>query len=222
MNNVKIESSWFDLLKEEFDKDYFSTLSKVVRAEYKSKTIFPHPNLIFNAFNLTPVDKVKVVILGQDPYHGPSQAHGLCFSVNDGIKHPPSLVNIFKEVESDLGRETPKSGNLERWAKQGVLLLNSTLTVEGGRANSHKDIGWTIFTDRAVELLSKHTESLVFILWGAYAQKKVSLISNNNNHYILKSVHPSPLSAYNGFFGSKHFSKANLFLQNNQKDKILW
>jgi len=221
MKKVDIETSWYELLKDEFDKDYFLKLRQFIKNEYKTKQIFPHPKNIFKAFELTPVNDVKVVILGQDPYHGADQAHGLAFSVQENIKIPPSLSNIYKELYDDLNIPIKRSGNLEYWAKQGVLLLNSVLTVESGKANSHKNIGWEKFTESVISLISKKKEILVFLLWGNYAHKKEDFIESNN-HLILKSVHPSPLSAYNGFFGSKHFSKANNFLKKNNIKEIVW
>ncbi len=221
MKKVDIEPSWYTLLENEFEKEYFTSLREYVKNEYSNKLIFPPAKLIFNAFNLTPVEKVKVIIIGQDPYHGESQAHGLSFSVPKGIKIPPSLLNIYKELKSDLNKQIPKHGLLENWANQGVLLLNSVLTVESGKANSHKNVGWEEFTEGVINLISKKKKNLVFFLWGSYAHKKEAFI-NPNNHLILKSVHPSPLSAYNGFFGSKHFSKANNFLQKNNIKEILW
>ena len=221
MKKVDIETSWYELLKDEFDKDYFLKLRQFIKNEYKTKQIFPHPKNIFKAFELTPVNDVKVVILGQDPYHGANQAHGLAFSVQEDIKIPPSLNNIYKELYDDLNIPIKRSGNLEYWAKQGVLLLNSVLTVESGKANSHKNIGWEKFTESVISLISKKKEILVFLLWGNYAHKKEDFIESNN-HLILKSVHPSPLSAYNGFFGSKHFSKANNFLKKNNIKEIVW
>lgn len=221
MKKVDIETSWYELLKDEFEKDYFLKLRKFIKNEYKTKQIFPHPKNIFKAFELTPVNDVKVVILGQDPYHGADQAHGLAFSVQENIKIPPSLSNIYKELYDDLNIPIKRSGNLEYWAKQGVLLLNSVLTVESGKANSHKNIGWEKFTESVISLISKKKEILVFLLWGNYAHKKEDFIESNN-HLILKSVHPSPLSAYNGFFGSKHFSKANNFLKKNNIKEIVW
>src|SRR5690554_2987978 len=219
--DVKIEESWKSQLKSDFDKPYFKALTKFVKEEYKTKTIFPPAKLIFNAFNTTPFHDVKVVIVGQDPYHQPQQANGLCFSVNDGIKTPPSLVNIYKEINNDLGKPIPSSGNLERWAKQGVLLLNVTLTVNAGMAGSHQGKGWEEFTDSVISCLSEHRTNLVFMLWGAYAQKKGATI-DTSKHLILKSPHPSPLSAHRGFFGNKHFSKANEYLINNGKNPIEW
>lgn len=219
--DVKIEQSWKDQLKDEFEKDYFVKLTDFVRVEYKTKQIFPPARLIFNAFEHTPFDKVKVVILGQDPYHNDGQAHGLSFSVPDGIPAPPSLVNIFKEINRDLGIPVPRSGNLTRWANQGVLLLNATLTVQAHMAGSHQKKGWEAFTDVAIHQLAEKRENLVFILWGAYAQKKASFI-NPDKHLVLRSVHPSPLSAHNGFFGNNHFSTANKYLQSKGIAPIEW
>ena len=219
---VNIEKSWLELLGDEFSKEYFTTLKEFVRQEYEAKTIYPSGNLIFNAYNLTPVDEVKVVIIGQDPYHGEGQAHGLCFSVPDNVKIPPSLMNIFKELKSDVGLEMPLSGNLERWSRQGVLLLNSTLTVISGKANAHKDAGWSIFTDQTIRLLSNKSKNIVFLLWGNYAHQKECLINKENGHLVLKTVHPSPLSAYNGFFGCRHFSKTNEYLSENGRKIIKW
>ena len=219
--DVKIEESWKIRLQTEFEKPYFKTLTDFVRNEYQQTTIFPPGKFIFNAFNLCPFHQVKVVIIGQDPYHGPGQAHGLCFSVNDGIPFPPSLVNIFKEIKSDLGKEIPTNGNLTRWAEQGVLLLNATLTVRAHQAGSHQRKGWEEFTDAAIRLLAEEREHLVFILWGAYAQKKGAFI-DRNKHLVLASAHPSPLSAYNGFFGNKHFSRANNYLVEHGESPINW
>ena len=221
MKKVDIEPSWYNLLENEFEKKYFTKLRSFIKNEYSTKVIFPPPKLIFNAFNLTPANKVKVIIIGQDPYHGEGQAHGLSFSVPTGIKIPPSLMNIYKELNTDVNKSIPTHGLLEDWASQGVLLLNSVLTVESGKANSHKNIGWEKFTECVISLISKKKESLVFLLWGNYAHKKEDFIESNN-HLILKSVHPSPLSAYNGFFGSKHFSKANNFLKKNNIKEIVW
>lgn len=221
IKKVNIEDSWFSLMQDDFKKPYFTKIRNFLRKEFLATDIYPSPKLIFNAFNLTPVDNVKVVIIGQDPYHGNGQANGLCFSVNDNIKHPPSLVNIFKELNDDLGLEVPKSGNLERWAMQGVLLINSTLTVESGKANSHKHIGWNIFTDNVISKISKRKPFIVFILWGAFAQKKETLI-DTSKHCIIKSVHPSPLSAHNGFFGSKPFSRTNKALYEQGVSQINW
>ena len=219
--NVQIEESWKQRLQTEFNKAYFTKLTDFVRQEYSQGTIYPPGKLIFNAFTLCPFDKVKLVIIGQDPYHGPGQAHGLCFSVNDGIAFPPSLVNIFKEIKADLGKEIPTSGNLTRWAEQGVLLLNATLTVRAHQAGSHQKQGWETFTDAVIRLLAEERENLVFILWGAYAQRKGAFI-DGNKHLVLSSAHPSPLSAYNGFFGNKHFSKANEYLKAAGREEIEW
>ena len=218
---VKIEESWKLRLKEEFRKEYFLGLTSFVREEYRTKTIYPPGSLIFNAFNLCSYNTVKAVIIGQDPYHGPGQAHGLCFSVREGIEFPPSLLNIFKEIEMDLGIVKPSSGNLERWASQGVLLLNATLTVRAHQAGSHQRKGWEEFTDAAIKVLNQEKKNLVFFLWGAYAQKKGETI-DETKHLILKSVHPSPLSASRGFFGNKHFSKCNEYLENNGIGPIKW
>jgi uracil-DNA glycosylase len=219
--DVKIEPSWKEALKDEFGKDYFGKLTDFVKTEYSSKQIFPAGSQIFNAFDQCPFDKVKVVIIGQDPYHGPGQAHGLCFSVNDGVAFPPSLLNIFKEIERDLGIPSPKSGNLTRWAQQGVLLLNATLTVEAHKAGSHQGRGWETFTDAAIRKLASERQNIVFMLWGSYAQQKGAMI-DASKHLILKSVHPSPLSAYRGFIGCGHFSQANQFLEAKGLDKIHW
>ena len=218
---VKIEESWKLRLKDEFQKEYFLKLADFVKDEYRTKTIYPPGSLIFNAFNLCPFDRVKAVIIGQDPYHGPGQAHGLCFSVRDGIEFPPSLINIFKEIEDDLGIKKPSSGNLERWANQGVLLLNATLTVRAHQAGSHQRKGWEEFTDVAINILNNEKQNLVFFLWGAYAQKKGENI-NESKHMILKSVHPSPLSASRGFFGNKHFGRCNEYLIKNGITPIKW
>lgn len=219
--NVQIEESWKKQLQAEFEKDYFIKLTDFVRNEYASTQIYPPGKLIFNAFNLCPFDKAKVVIIGQDPYHGPGQAHGLCFSVNDGVAFPPSLKNIFKEIQDDLGIPVPESGNLTRWANQGVLLLNATLTVRAHQAGSHQKKGWEEFTDAAIRALAQQREHLVFILWGAYAQKKGAFI-DRNKHLVLASAHPSPLSAYNGFFGNKHFSRANEYLMAHGETPVSW
>lgn len=219
--NVRIEPSWKAELAEEFEKDYFRSLTEFVKYEYASTTVFPPGNEIFAAFDATPFDNVKVVILGQDPYHGPGQANGLCFSVNDGIAFPPSLLNIFKEIRSDIGTEIPATGDLSRWARQGVLLLNATLTVRAHCAGSHQGKGWEILTDAAIRCLSEHRTNLVFILWGAYAQKKGALI-DRNKHLVLSSPHPSPLSASRGFFGQHHFSRANAYLQEHGLTPIQW
>ncbi len=219
--DVKIEAGWKSILQPEFDKAYFKELTKFVRAEYGSNTIYPPASQIFNAFDLCPFDQTKVVILGQDPYHGPNQAHGLCFSVNKGIKMPPSLVNIYKELHTDVGIQIPDHGNLEHWAQQGVLLLNATLTVQAHQAGSHQKRGWEQFTDAVIKTVAEQSENIVFLLWGAYAQKKAQLI-DANKHLILKSVHPSPLSAHRGFFGNKHFSTANQYLVENNKTPVNW
>ena len=219
--DVRIEDSWKRRLAPEFEKDYFVRLTQFVRQEYASGTVFPPGRLIFNAFDLCPFEQVKVVIIGQDPYHGPGQAHGLCISMNDGVPFPPSLVNIFKEIESDLGTPVPATGNLTRWANQGVLLLNATLTVRAHQAGSHQRQGWEEFTDAAIRTLATEREGLVFILWGAYAQKKGAFI-DRSRHLVLTSAHPSPLSAWHGFFGNKHFSRTNQYLVSQGKSPIVW
>ena len=219
--DVKIEQSWKTVLQSEFDKEYFVKLTDFVRNEYKNKQIFPPAALIFNAFDQCAFENVKVVIIGQDPYHGDGQAHGLCFSVNDGIAFPPSLVNIFKEIERDLSKPLPVSGNLIRWAQQGVLLLNATLTVQAHFAGSHQGKGWEIFTDAVIHKLAYEKENLVFMLWGSYAQKKGYFI-DPKKHLVLKSVHPSPLSAYRGFIGNNHFSQANKNLKETKQEEINW
>jgi len=219
--DVKIETSWKELLKEEFEKDYFNKLTEFVRNEYKTKLVFPPAPQIFNAFNHCPFDKVKVVIIGQDPYQNVNQAHGLCFSVNDGVDFPPSLLNIFKEIERDLSITMPKSGNLTRWADQGVLLLNATLTVEAHKAASHQGKGWESFTDAVIRKIAEEKEHVVFMLWGNYAQQKGAFI-NASRHLLLKTVHPSPLSAYRGFIGCSHFSAANKYLQQFGIEEIKW
>ena len=219
--DVKIEESWKKELHDEWSKDYFVRLTNFVRNEYATKQIFPPGRQIFAAFNATPFNEVKVVILGQDPYHDVGQANGLCFSVNDGIQFPPSLRNIFQEIHNDIGSPIPQSGDLTRWAKQGVLLLNATLTVEAHKAASHQRQGWEQFTDEVISHLSQHRQNVVFILWGSYAISKRTLI-NPDKHLILTSVHPSPLSAYRGFFGNKHFSKANNYLIEHGKTPITW
>ncbi|MDY4789864.1 MAG: uracil-DNA glycosylase [Bacteroidales bacterium] len=218
---MKIDESWKEILKEEFEKDYFVNLTSFVRQEYKDKTIYPKASNIFNAFNLCPFDKIKVVILGQDPYHEPNQAHGLCFSVLDPTPAPPSLKNIFKEINLDLGIETLPQGDLSRWASQGILLLNATLTVEAHKAGSHQGKGWEEFTDRVIFNLANRKSGLVFLLWGSYAQKKGEFI-DQTKHLVLKSVHPSPLSAHRGFFGNHHFSQANNYLIAQGKLPIDW
>jgi uracil-DNA glycosylase len=218
----KIESSWLKALHEEFEKPYFADIKQVLLQEnQQGKTIYPPAPLIFNAFNLTPFDKVRVVILGQDPYHGAGQAHGLCFSVPEGIAKPPSLVNIFKEIKDDLGIQPPHHGNLEHWAKQGILLLNAFLTVRANEPASHSKIGWEHFTNAVIKKLSEEKDGLIFILWGRFAQNKESLI-DDFKHHILKAAHPSPLSVYNGFYGCKHFSRTNQILENKGQPVIDW
>ncbi len=219
--NVKIESSWAEKLGKEFDEPYFRELTDFVRGEYRSTTCYPPGSQIFNAFDLCPFDKVKVVIIVHDPYHEPGQAEGLCFSVADGVPHPPSLQNIFKEIAADLGRPVPESGSLRRWAEQGVLLLNATLTVRAHQAGSHQNRGWETFTDAAIKALSTEREGLVFILWGSYAQRK-GMVIDRSRHLVLQSAHPSPLSAYRGFFGNHHFSLANDYLIRQGKQPIAW
>lgn len=219
--NVRIHPSWKEVLEEEFEQPYFKKLTEAVRTAYRSSTIYPPASLIFNAFDLTPFEQVKVVILGQDPYHGPGQAMGLSFSVPHGIPLPPSLRNIFEEMAHDLQIPLPQSGDLSPWAEQGVLLLNATLTVEAGRANSHEHLGWQRFTDQVIRLLSEKREHIVFILWGRYAQSKAQLI-DPSKHCILTAPHPSPLSAYRGFFGSKPFSQANFYLIRHRITPIEW
>lgn len=218
---VRIDSSWKTRLQTEFDKPYFRELTDFVRREYGSATVYPPGRLIFNAFDLCPFDKVKVVIIGQDPYHEPGQAHGLCFSVNDGVPFPPSLRNIFKEISDDLGKPVPASGDLTRWARQGVLLLNATLTVRAGQAGSHQGRGWEEFTDAVIRELNAQRDGLVFILWGGYAKKKGAII-DRSRHLVLSSAHPSPLSAYNGFFGNHHFSLTNKWLADHGETPIEW
>jgi uracil-DNA glycosylase len=219
---VKIEESWKKVLQKEFDEKYFENLITFVKSEYQKSTVYPPARFIFNAFDLTPFNKVKVVILGQDPYHGVNQANGLAFSVNDNVAIPPSLINIYKEIESDLGVKTKnKNGNLENWAKQGVLMLNATLTVKANQAGSHQNKGWEKFTDAVVKILSEQKENLVFILWGSYAQKK-GVVIDENKHLVIRSAHPSPLSAYAGFFNSKPFSQTNSYLIFSGKDPIEW
>ena len=219
--DVNIDTTWKLKLIREFEKEYFLNLAEFVKREYKSNTIYPPGGLIFNAFNLCPLNRVKAVIIGQDPYHGPGQAHGLCFSVREGTDFPPSLINIFKEIEMDLGIRRPLSGNLERWAKQGVLLLNATLTVRAHQAGSHQKKGWEVFTDRVINIVNSEKKNIVFFLWGAYAQKKGEAI-DRSRHLVLESVHPSPLSASRGFFGNKHFSKCNDYLKLHNIEPINW
>ena len=219
--NPNIEEGWKKILWEEFQSPYFSELKKFLVEETASHTIYPPGKLIFNAFQHTPFDRVKVVILGQDPYHGAGQAHGLCFSVPPGIKAPPSLVNIFKELQSDLEIAIPAHGNLESWADQGVLLVNATLTVRAGEAGSHQKRGWETFTNAVIEKISREKTNVVFLLWGRYAQAKESLV-DGEKHLVLKAAHPSPFSAYNGYFGCRHFSKANSFLEQKGIEPPSW
>ena len=219
--NVAIEKSWSEVLKDEFKKQYFTDLTQFVRQEYKEQTVFPPGKQIFSAFDFCPFDNVKVVIIGQDPYHGPGQANGLCFSVNEDIKYPPSLINIFKEIKNDLGIELQDSGDLQRWARQGVLLLNATLTVRAHSAGSHQRKGWETFTDEVIRLVSDKKENIVFFLWVSYAQKKGANI-DRSKHCVLQSVHPSPLSAHRGFFGNKQFTECNEYLIFTGQDPIDW
>ena len=219
--NPTIEESWKTALKEEFNSEYLKTLKAFLIEERSKNIVYPPASKIFNAFNLTPLDKVKVVIIGQDPYHGAGQANGLCFSVSEGIPQPPSLQNIFKEINSDLGFPIPKSGNLEPWAKQGVLLLNATLTVRANQAGSHQKMGWEYFTDAVIKYLSDKKIGLVFLLWGKFAQAKETLI-DKTKHHILKAAHPSPFSVHSGFFGCKHFSKTNEFLKQQGLEEVDW
>jgi uracil-DNA glycosylase len=220
--DVKIEPSWKEVLSDEFQKPYFEQLVQFVKSEYKSNIVYPPAKKIFAAFEHTPFEKVKVVIIGQDPYHGPNQANGLCFSVEQSQALPPSLVNIFAEISSDLGVEVTKNGDLSRWSVQGVLLLNATLTVRAHQAGSHQKKGWETFTDAAIAALAQRRENIVFMLWGAYAQKKTEIIKNQIKHLILRSVHPSPLSAHKGFLGCKHFSQANRYLESKNISPIDW
>ena len=219
--DVRIANDWKAILREEFEKPYFATLTDFVKAEYAAGQIFPMGRNIFRAFDKCPFEKLKVVIIGQDPYHGEGQANGLCFSVNDGVPFPPSLQNIFKEVNSDTGAPIPASGNLDRWAEQGVLLLNSVLTVRAHQAASHAGRGWEQFTDAVVRAIAERKSGVVYMLWGSYAQRK-GAIANPANNLILKSVHPSPLSSYRGFFGCRHFSKANEYLASVGREQIVW
>ena len=218
---VKIESGWKAKLAEEFEKPYFQELTSFVKQEYLTQTIFPPGKEIFSAFDCCDFNSVKVVIIGQDPYHGPGQANGLCFSVRDGMRMPPSLQNIFKEIHMDVGKPIPLSGDLGRWAKQGVLLLNATLTVRSAEPGSHQKKGWETFTDAVIKKISDEKENVVFLLWGAYAQKKGEII-NRSKHYVLMSAHPSPFSADRGFFGGKHFSKTNEYLKSKGLKEIDW
>jgi uracil-DNA glycosylase len=219
--DVKIDPTWKSKLQNEFEKEYFVKLSEFVKEEYRTNTIYPPGGLIFNAFNLCPFEKVKAVIIGQDPYHGPGQAHGLCFSVRQGVDFPPSLVNIFKEIASDTGIPRPADGDLARWSSQGVLLLNATLTVRAHQAGSHQKKGWEQFTDSVITVLNNEKQNIVFFLWGAYAQKKGESI-DRSKHLVLESVHPSPLSAMRGFFGNNHFSKCNAYLKEHGVEPINW
>jgi uracil-DNA glycosylase len=219
--DVKIAESWKVRLAEEFSKNYFLELVDFVKTEYSNHIVFPKGQQIFSAFNRCSFDDLKVVIIGQDPYHGDGQANGLCFSVNDGTKMPPSLVNIFKEIKEDVGKEFPASGNLERWASQGVLLLNATLTVRAQNPGSHQNKGWELFTDAVIKTISDQKEGVVFLLWGAYAQRKGEII-DGNKHKILSSAHPSPFAANRGFFGNKHFSLTNTYLENKGLQPIDW
>jgi uracil-DNA glycosylase len=219
--SVKIEESWAKVLSAEFEKDYFKQLIEFVKEEYMNQTVYPKGQDIFRAFDACPFDSVKVVILGQDPYHGPGQANGLCFSVHEGVPFPPSLVNIFKEIKNDIGRDIPPHGSLDRWAKQGVLLLNATLTVRAHQAGSHQKKGWEMFTDSVIGHLAESRKDVVYFLWGSYAQKKAAMVSPTDN-LVLKSPHPSPLSAYRGFFGENQFSKANEYLASKGQEEIEW
>jgi len=222
MGSIKLSDDWLSHLKSEFETTYMLDLKKFLKSEYENKkVIYPKKSEYFKALNATKLKDTKVVIIGQDPYHGPGQAHGLCFSVADGIRFPPSLQNIFKEMKSDIGGEIPKSGNLEAWARQGVLLLNSVLTVEEGQAGAHQNRGWEKFTDKVIETVNRECDHVVFILWGAYAQKKAAFV-DRKKHLVLESVHPSPLSAHRGFFGSKPFSKANVWLKSQGLRPIQW
>ena len=216
-----LEKGWKEVLWDEFQSPYFAELKEFLLEERKNQTVYPPGNLIFNAFQHTPFDSIKAVILGQDPYHGKGQAHGLCFSVPHGIAQPPSLVNIFKELQADLGVPVPGHGNLVNWANQGVLLINATLTVRAGQAGSHQNMGWENFTSRVIEKISEHKSGIVFLLWGRFAQAKESLV-NGHKHLILKAAHPSPFSAYNGFFGCHHFSKTNTYLEQQGISPIDW
>lgn len=219
---VKIEKSWQAKLSKEFEKPYFTNLVEFIKQEYQKNSCYPPGQQIFSAFAHTPFSEVKVVIIGQDPYHGTGQANGLCFSVNDGIAQPPSLQNIFREINGDLGIKIPQSGNLERWARQGVLLLNATLTVRAHQAGSHQNKGWEVFTDAVIKSVSENKEQVIFLLWGGYAKKKIALI-DTNKHLVLTSGHPSPLSANKGhWFGNKHFSKTNAYIQQTGRSIIDW
>jgi uracil-DNA glycosylase len=219
--SVKIESTWKERLQNEFEQPYFKQMVNFVKDEYQQNTVYPPGKQIFSAFDRCSFDNLKVVIIGQDPYHGPNQANGLCFSVNDGVPMPPSLLNIFKEIKSDLGKDIPPTGNLERWADQGVLLLNATLTVRAHQPGSHQNKGWETFTDAVISKVSSECRHLVFMLWGAFAQRKGAII-DENKHLVLKSAHPSPFAANKGFLCNKHFSKANEYLKKVGKDPIDW
>lgn len=219
--DVRIEKSWKEALRDQFEQEYFKELTEFVRSEYVSARVYPPPKLVFNAFDLCPFEKVKVVIIGQDPYHGPGQAHGLCFSVPEKVAVPPSLQNIYKEIKADVGGEAPEHGNLEHWARQGVLLLNATLTVRAGQAASHQGRGWEEFTNSVIKHVSERKEGVVFLLWGNFARKKKELI-DAGRHLILEAPHPSPFSANNGFFGCRHFSKTNEYLAKHGKEPIGW
>lgn len=222
MADVKIHESWMPYLKSEFEQDYMKELKAFLKKQYDAKkVIYPHTSNYFTALNLTPFDEIKCVVVGQDPYHGPGQAHGLCFSVQKGVEFPPSLKNIFQELKSDLGIAPPEDGDLTKWAKSGVLLLNSVLTVEKGRAGSHAARGWERFTDKVISVLNENRKGIVYILWGAYAQKKGAFIDRKNN-LVIESPHPSPLSSYRGFFGSKPFSKTNQYLKDQGEKPIDW
>ena len=223
MMSIKIDESWGKFLTKEFDSEYFKNLISFVKEDYSKSTCYPKGSQIFNAFDSCPVNNLKVVIIGQDPYHGYNQANGLCFSVNKGISHPPSLINIFKEIEADLGHKyNHNNGDLSKWAKQGVMLLNATLTVKKGLPGSHQNKGWEIFTDKVIKIISNKTNNTVFLLWGSFAKKKIKLI-DTSKHKILESGHPSPLSANRGYwFGNKHFSKCNTYLESFKRSKIDW
>ena len=220
-NDVRIDKSWKEILKDEFNSSEWEELSSFVKEEYKKNKVYPLPKYIFNAFDLCPFDNVKVVIIGQDPYHGAGQAHGLCFSVPKGTKIPPSLQNIYKELHEDIGKKIPKTGNLEHWAKQGVLMLNATLTVRAGQPGSHQNKGWEKFTDAVIKKVNDKKENIVFMLWGNYAKAKGEHI-DRKKHLVLEAAHPSPYSAYSGFFGAKHFSKANNYLKEHNIKEIEW
>lgn len=219
--DVEIETGWRNELSDEFEKDYFKELVTFVKSEYRKHAVYPPGKLIFNAFDECPLDTVKVVIIGQDPYHGINQANGLCFSVNNGVKKPPSLVNIYKELNNDLGIPIRETGNLENWAEQGVLMINATLTVRASSPGSHQNKGWEVFTDAVIKTVNEHKKGVVFILWGAYAQKKGAVI-DRSKHFVIESAHPSPFSAHRGFFGSKPFSKTNKYLQGHGLSPINW